>query len=331
MNFGYDDSLFLVACDHRSSFSRGLFGASEPVPPDVAARVADAKHVVFEAFERAVAGGAPRDRCGILVDEEFGADVARRAKAHGFLLAMPVEQSGRREFELQYGDDFGAHVDAFDPDFCTVLVRYNPEDDRALNQRQTDKLAWLSEWLHARDRKFLFELLVPATQEQRERLGDGERYDRELRARLMVQALRELQSGGVEPDIWKVEGLDAAADCERVVAQARNGHGRAGVACIVLGRGASLGRVFEWLEAAAPIPGYDGFAIGRSLWLDALERYVAGEATREQARDTIVDRYLLALRVYGDAVSRGRAAGAPLPGRPGAGRGRGASQPGRQA
>jgi myo-inositol catabolism protein IolC len=331
MNFGYDESLFLVACDHRSSFSRGLFGASEPVPPAVAARVADAKHLVFEAFERAVTDGAPADRCGILIDEEFGADVARRAKARGFLLAMPLEQSGQREFSLQYGDDFGRHVDAFDPDFCKVLVRYNPEDDRALNQRQTVQLGRLSEWLHARDRKFLFELLVPATQEQLERFGNRDRFDREARAGLVVQALRELQSGGVEPDIWKVEGLDVEADCERVVAQARNGAGRAGVVCIVLGRGASLQRVFAWLAAAAPVPGYDGFAIGRTLWLDALEHYVAGETTRERARDTIADRYLRALRAYGEAASRGLGASTPPPERPGAGRGRGTSQPGRQA
>jgi myo-inositol catabolism protein IolC len=306
MNLGYDESLFLVAFDHRSSFSRGLFGASEPLPAGVAAKVADTKELIFKAFEQAIARGAPRRLCGILVDEQFGAAVARKAKERGFLLAMPVEQSGQREFQLQYGAEFGRHFEAFDPDFCKVLVRYNPEDDRALNQRQTAKLAQLSEWLHTRERKFLFELLVRATREQLERCGGQERFDRELRARLVVEALRELQLGGVEPDIWKIEGLESATDCERVVEQARAGIGRDQVVCIVLGRGASLERVLEWLATAAPVPGFDGFAIGRTLWLDALEKYVAGAATLQLARDEIADRYLRALAAYVQSMRRGQ-------------------------
>ena len=242
----------------------------------------------------------------MLVDEQFGATVAQKAKAREFLLAMPVEESGRREFQFQYGEEFGRHIDVFDPDFSKVLVRYNAEGDRALNRRQTEKLARLSDWLHAHDRKFLFELLVPATPEQLEHCHGQERYDLELRAGLVVDALRELQAGGVEPDIWKIEGLDAAADCERVVAQARAGVGREDVVCIVLGRGASLERVLGWLVTAAPVSGFDGFAIGRTLWLDALERYVANQATREQTCDAIADRYLRAIAVYGEAARRGR-------------------------
>jgi myo-inositol catabolism protein IolC len=313
MNLGYDESLFLVAFDHRSSFSRGIFGATEPLPSDVIAKVTDTKNLIFEAFERAIAQGAPRTKCGILVDEHFGAGVARKAKAGGFLLAMPVERSGQREFQFEYGAEFGRHIESFDPAFCKVLVRYNPEGDRALNQRQTVKLAELSDWLHARGRKFLFELLVPATPEQLERCGGQERFDRVLRAQLVVEVLRELQAGGVEPDIWKIEGLETAAECVRVVGQARAGVGREHVVCIVLGRGASLERVLGWLATAAPVPGFDGFAIGRTLWLQALEKYVAGTATREQARDEIADRYLRALAAYVQDTKRAREAGAQPP------------------
>jgi len=310
MKLGYEQSLFFVAFDHRSSFSRGLFGASEPLPSGVVARIADTKELIFEAFERAISRGASRRLCGILVDEQFGVAVAHKAKARDLLLAMPVEQSGQLEFRLQYGEEFGRHIDAFDPDFCKVLVRYNPEGDRALNQRQAEKLAQLSEWLHRHERKFLFELLVPATPEQLARCGGQERYDREMRARLVVETLRELQAGGVEPDIWKIEGLETATDCERVVTQARAGVGRDDVVCIVLGRGATLDRVLGWLATAAPVPGFDGFAIGRTLWLDALERYVAGKATREEARDEIADRYLRSIAAYDESARRSQEAGA---------------------
>jgi myo-inositol catabolism protein IolC len=309
MNLGYDKPLFFLSFDHRSSFSRGLFGASEPLSPEIVARIAGAKELVFEAFEQSIALGAPRAECGVLVDEQFGASVAHKAKARDYVLAMPVEKSGQSEFQLEYGNDFGRHIDAFDPDFCKVLVRYNPEGDRALNQRQTGKLAQLSGWLHAHERKFLFELLVPATPEQLARCGGQERYDRDLRGQLVVEVLRELQVGGVEPDIWKIAGLETPTDCERVVAQARAGAGRSGVVCIVLGRGASLEQVLRWLATAAPVPGFDGLAIGRTLWLDALEMYLAGEATREEARDAIANRYLRAIATYVESARRGREAG----------------------
>jgi myo-inositol catabolism protein IolC len=305
MKLGYDRSLYLVAFDHRSSFSKGLFGATEPLSPEIKARVEDTKALIFEAFQQALARGAPRMHSGVLVDEEFGAAVARKAKSGGVTLAMPVEKSGQAEFQLEYGEEFGRHIERFDPDFSKVLVRYNPEGDRELNRRQTRKLAQLASWLHARQKKFLFELLVPATPAQLERCGGQERYDRELRAGLVVQVLRELQEGGVEADIWKIEGLATSADCARVVAQARAGAGRDEVVCIVLGRGASLERVLDWLAAAAPVPGFDGFAVGRTLWQDALTRYVAGKQSRDEASAEIADRYLRIIRVQVESARRG--------------------------
>jgi 5-dehydro-2-deoxygluconokinase len=304
MRLGYDKQLYLVAFDHRSSFSKGLFGATEPLSSEVQARVSDTKDVIFEAFQQAVAEGAPVQLSGVLVDEQFGAGVARRAKGNGTLLAMPVEKSGQAEFQLEYGEDFARHIETFDPDFSKVLVRYNPEGDRELNLRQTRKLARLSEWLRAHDRKFLFELLVPPTPEQLARGGGQDRgqrhFDRDLRADLVVRAVSELQQGGVEPDIWKIEGLETSSDCVRVVAQARAGSGREGVVCIVLGRGADLDRVLEWLAVAAPVPGFAGFAVGRTEWLEALKGYVAGKRSRQETTREISDRYLRMIRAYGE-------------------------------
>jgi myo-inositol catabolism protein IolC len=206
---------------------------------------------------------------------------------------MPVEKSGQAEFDFEYGAEFGQHIESFDPAFSKVLVRYDADGDRALNQRQTAKLAGLSEWLHARDRKFLFELLVPGEQPAR-------------RAELEIRAIRELQQGGVEPDIWKIEGLDTSAECARVVEQARSGAGRGQVTCIVLGRGASMERVLQWLAAAAPVPGFAGFAVGRTEWLQALEGYVAGRRSREDTRKDITEHYLRLIGAYVEYARRGR-------------------------
>ncbi len=298
MDLGYDKPLYLLAFDHRGSFEKDLFNATPPVSDEVRAGIIDVKRLIFEGYEQAIDRGAPKQAAGVLVDEEFGATVARQAKAGAYLLAMPVERSGQAEFEFQYGEDFASHIDAFDPTFSKVLVRYNPEGDAELNRRQTERLARLSSWLHSHGRRFLYELLIPATATQLERCGgDQDRYDAEIRPALVIEAIRAQQEEGVEPDIWKIEGLDTPADCARVVAQARAG-GREGVACIVLGRGADEERVLDWLHVAAAVPGFDGFAVGRTIWEEALREFLQGHATRPATVTTIADRYLETLNGY---------------------------------
>jgi 5-dehydro-2-deoxygluconokinase len=301
MPLGYDKPLYLMAFDHRGSFEKDLFGASEPVPPDVRDGIIGVKEIIYDAHVQAREAGAPPDICGVLVDEEFGTGVARRAKADGIPLAMPVEKSGQEEFEFQYGDDFGQHIEAFDPAFAKVLVRYNPDGDGELNGRQAERLARLSHWLIDRDRKFLFELLVPATKEQLDRFGGDQRsYDRQLRPDLVVATIAALQAAGVNPDIWKIEGLDSREACAAVVTQAQT-EGRDGVKCIVLGRGADEPQVLEWVRIGASVDGFDGFAVGRTIWEDALKDFLAHKATRPQAVDRIARRYQDVIDAYQDA------------------------------
>ncbi len=235
----------------------------------------------------------------MLVDEQFGSNIPERAKEDGLKLAMPVEKSGQNEFDFQYGDDFGAHIERFDPDFSKVLVRYNPDDDPVMNKRQLERLKRLADWLHAHDRKFLFELLVPATDEQLASVdGDEDRYDAELRPDLMRRAIAAAQEFGVEVDIWKIEGVDARDDAVMLAEQARSGEGREGVTCVLLGRGASTAKVEQWLEVAATVDGFIGFAIGRSIWWDSLKGFLANELDRAAAASQIADNYLHFVDVY---------------------------------
>jgi len=306
----YGTPLYLLAFDHRSSFERGLFNAVPPLPPAVRDGIVRAKEIIFEANQIAVAAGAPRDRAGIFVDEEFGAGVARRASEAGIPLAMPVERSGQDEFDFQYGAQFGEHIEAFDPTFVKVLVRYNPEGDSDMNRRQSDRLARLSDWLRVRNRKFLFELLVPATTAQLDNFeGHQDDYDHRLRPGLVVEAIASLQAAGVEPDIWKVEGLDSATDAAAVVRQAQTG-GRDHVLCIVLGRGADWDKVANWLKVGAGVPGFAGFAVGRTLWHDALVDHLAGRSSDAETAKVIAERYRKLIDLY-NAASTSLTAVAP--------------------
>ena len=238
------------------------------------------------------------------MDEQFGAptNVPGEAKERGLLLSMPVEKSGQNEFDFDYGDDFGAHIEEFDPLFSKVLVRYNPEGDAEMNARQVERLKRLSDWLHENDRLFLFELLVPAEDEQLEKVdGDTDRFDAELRPDLMIKTIEVFQDAGVEADVWKIEGIDTQEDCERIVEAARR-DGRDGVICVVLGRGADDDKVDHWLRQGAPVEGYAGFAIGRTIWWDALKGFLDGDLEREDAAQQIADNYLRFVKVYDEAA-----------------------------
>jgi myo-inositol catabolism protein IolC len=299
MALGYDGKLYILAFDHRGSFQKKMFGIAGDPTPEETATIADAKRLIYEGMELAVRRGAEAGATGVLVDEQFGGDVPGRAKAAGLRLAMPVEKSGQDEFDFQYGEDFGTHIESFDPDFSKVLVRYNPDGDAAMNERQLGRLKTLADWLHANGRTFLFELLVPAEPAQLEAVGgDTDRYDAELRPELMRRAIEEIQDFGIEVDIWKIEGVDAQRDAQTLAEQTRTGAGRENVVCVLLGRGASDDKVDQWLREAAPVEGFVGFAIGRSIWWEALRGFLDGSLPREDAAAQIADNYLRFIRVY---------------------------------
>ena len=299
MALGYDGKLYILAFDHRGSFQKKMFGIQGDPTPEETERIADAKRLIFEGMLAAVREGAEAGATGVLVDEQFGSNIPEQAREHGLKLAMPVEKSGQDEFDFEYGEQFGEHIERFDPDFSKVLVRYNSDADRAMNERQLERLKRLADWLHERDRKFLFELLVPATDEQLQSVGgDSDRYDAELRPELMRRAIRDIQNAGIEVDIWKIEGVDSREDDAMLATASRTGPGREGVVCVVLGRGASTEKVEQWLQAAAPVEGFVGFAIGRSIWWDALKGWLSDELEREAAAAQIAQNYMHFIDVY---------------------------------
>ena len=308
MRPGYDQKLYVLAFDHRGSFQKKFFGIDGEPDPEQTAIIADAKHLIFEGILQAISAGADPSVAGVLVDEQFGSTVPSEAREHGLKLAMPAERSGQSMFDFQYGDDFGEHIERFDPDFTKVLVRYNPDGDASGKGEQLVKLKRLSDWLKQHDRKFLFELLVPAEPAQLEMVGaDGERYDAELRPELMRRAIAEIQGAGVEVDIWKIEGVEERSDCEMLVAQARTG-GRDDVRCVVLGRGADEAKVEHWLVQAAGVDGFIGFAIGRTIWWDPLKSYVDGKIERSAGARKIAENYLRFIKVYERAEGKARVA-----------------------
>jgi 5-dehydro-2-deoxygluconokinase len=291
MKVGYDKPLYVLPFDHRATFSKNMFGWEGTLSQDQTEQIAAVKQVIYDGFKAAVADGVQKDHAGILVDEQFGAAILRDASKQGFITACPAEKSGQNEFDFEYGTEFARHIEQFKPTFCKVLVRYNPEGDKELNRRQAARLKQLSDHLHQTGRLYMFELLVPAEPAQLQRLGnDKKAYDLQLRPALMVQAIHELQDSGVEADVWKIEGIDRREDCQNVVAAARRA-GRDKVGCIILGRGEDDQKVKQWLTTAAGVPGFIGFAVGRTTFWNSLVGYRASKISRPTAVAQVAASY----------------------------------------
>jgi len=301
MTLGYNKPLYILPFDHRGSFQTGMFGWKGTLSPEQTAQIATAKQVIYDGLKAAIAAGVAKERAGILVDEQFGAAILQDAGKNGYITAVPAEKSGQDEFDFEYGEDFGQHIEAFNPTFCKVLVRHNTEGDKSMNARQAGRLRRLSDYLHRTNRKYMFELLVPATPDQLQQVsGDRKRYDLERRPALMVSAIKDLQEAGVEPDIWKIEGLDRREDCVQVADTARR-DGRSEVGCIVLGRGEEEAHVHTWLTTAAGVPGFIGFAVGRTTFWDPLVAWREQKSSREMAVAEIARRYRQWVDVFAKA------------------------------
>ena len=283
--------MLILAFDHRSSFTEKLFGIkNRKLTAEEKKNIEEYKRTIFTGFRQALEKNVPREIAGLLVDEEYGADILRDAKKSGFTFAMPVEKSGQDEFDFEYGEDYAKHIEEFEPTFVKILVRYNPAGDATLNQRQLQRLKTLSDYLKRTSRPFLFELIVPSTSQQLAEVGGSkETYDQAVRPKLMVESLKEIQVAGIEPSVWKLEGVENPKDAKTIVNQAQSGGRKAGV--ITLGRGESKEMVQKWLAVGARIPGIIGFAVGRTIFWQPLVEYKAGTISRDEAVEKIALNY----------------------------------------
>ncbi len=286
---------FVLAIDHRNSLRKWYRAVTGRPPADTAALRA-AKEVVLDGLLHAIGAGMPAKQAVLLADEEYGAAAMGRAREHGIVTAVAVERSGQPEFSFEYRDRFGEHIEGSGADIVKALVRYNVEGDKRRNGHSRERLAELARWLDGSGRPLMLELLVPPLADQLAGIGgDRERFDREMRPALTARAMRELLAVGLVPRYWKIEGQASTAACEEL---ARAAGRTARTRCLVLGRGEDAAAVRRWLTLAAPVDGFGGFAIGRTIWSGPLEAWLAGRADRQAAARLIGERYLSFAQLY---------------------------------
>lgn len=292
-NLGYNKSLFILPFDHRSTFEKGMFGVekSELLNDEQRQVIREEKEIIYEGFKKAVREKIPKEFAAILVDEEFGDSILRDAAGLGFVTLLTTEKSGEREFTFEYGDNFGEHIKKYSPTFAKALIHFNPENDPVSKEKQLRELRKLNDFCHSGNFKFMLEVLIEASESQLLSVdGDKNRYDQEVRPKLAVEIIRELQEKGVDPDVWKMEGLAREQDYKALVDEARTG-GRDNVGIVVLGRGAEKEEVEKWISSGAKVEGVIGFAVGRTIFWDDIVSFKDGKTTREEAINRISKNY----------------------------------------
>lgn len=291
-NLGYKKNLFILPFDHRSSFAK-LFGfTNAELTQEEKEIITKAKEIIYIAFERAVSVGIPKQDAAILIDEEYGDKIIRDAINQDYNVILTTEKSGQKEFAFEYGDEFEKHIEKYKPVFVKALIHYNPNDDPLSKMRQQQKLEILSNYCHQNSYKFLLEVLVwPTEQQLKDVGGNSDRYDIETRPNLTVKAMEELQNANVEPDIWKIEGMESQDSYKIVSLQAQKG-GRGNVGIVILGRAENQDRVEKWIKTGKKIEGVIGFAVGRTIFWDPLTEYKNGKIEKEKVIETVSNSFL---------------------------------------
>lgn len=265
-NLGYDKPLFILPFDHRSSFAK-MFGFTK-LSQEEKDYISSAKFIIYEAFKNATMQGVPRDESAILVDEEYGDKVLKDAKDQGFTTILTTEKSGMPAFDFEYGEEFGMHIEKYKPTFAKALIRYKPNADWT-------KLEILSDYCHSHGYKFLLEVL------------SGEAVPE---AGNMITIINELRQLGIEPDVWKLEGMENKDDYIKVVEKIKEGE-RKNVGLVILGRGENKEKVEEWLNAGKDVEGVIGFAVGRTVFSKPLVDFKNDKISKDETTILIANNF----------------------------------------
>ncbi|MCL5435073.1 MAG: DUF2090 domain-containing protein [Patescibacteria group bacterium] len=299
-NLGYTEPLYILPFDHRATFAQKIFNKNSIA--DLTSKehqlITEYKQIIYEGFKKAVQTGIPKENAAILIDEEFGDEIVRNAKEEGYVILLTTEKSGQEEFEFQYNGDFPAHIEKYSPQFVKVLIKYNPKDGEDLKARQLEKLKLVTDFCQVKGYKFLLEVLLIATKEQKESVSSSkEVFDKTMRPDLTVKMIKELQNAGVEPDVWKLEGFDTAEEYKEIIEAAR-ANGRSNVSLVILGRGENEEKVDEWLEVGKSVTGVIGFAVGRTVFWQAISDFRSGTKTREETVSLISENFTNFYRIF---------------------------------
>lgn len=267
-NLGYNKNLFILPFDHRSSFAKMFGFTNANLTLEGKNVIISAKKLIYQAFKKSVSESISKEQAAILIDEEYGDKIIRDAISQDYNVILTTEKSGQETFDFEYGKNFGEHIEKYKPTFTKALIRYKPNADWTT-------LRILSDYCHGHGYKFLLEMLIGLSVPN---------------AQNLISAINELRDKGIEPDVWKLEGMENKNDYEYVVAKIQEGE-RQSVGLIILGRGENKKKVEQWIRLGRDVKGVIGFAVGRTVFSEPLVNFFDGKITREETINTIAKNY----------------------------------------
>ncbi len=265
-------SLLLLPFDHRSSFSKNILKLEGDPKDKEIEEIKYLKAMIFEAFLWVWKNDSFPEELGILADEAYGKEILEKANKLGIITSVSVEKSGQDIFDFEYGEKFGEHIQQVNPTYIKALVRYNPQN-KEINQKQLVNLQKLENFCQQNQKQLLFELLVPPNTKEAQ---DMENFETQIRPKETAEAILEI-SQIIHPKIWKLEGFSKEGweMVLKVIPQESK--------VIVLGRGEDPQKVDFWLQEAVRFPNIIGFAVGRTVFMPPLVKFLAKELLESEA------------------------------------------------
>lgn len=279
------NKLYILPFDHRSTFQKGLFGWEGQINANRKKIMTQYKTIIYKAFLQVANKRNDKENFGILVGDTYGKAILQDAKKKKYTTIQTVEKSGQKIFSFNHGKDFGRRLLQIKPDYAKVLVRYNPVNKKD-NQVQLKRLKKMNDFCQQYEMKWLFELLVPATEKQ----AEDKNYDKKLRPSLTAKAIREIRAFGIEPDIWKLEAMPNRKDWQPILRSIKVKN-KKDWSIVVLGRAAPKKVVEDWFKKANKIKEINGFAVGRTIFFKPLQDYLAKRINQKQTIDRIAKNF----------------------------------------
>jgi len=255
-----------LAIDHRAQLEAmaAKAGASRD-------RIPAFKVLAVEAALR-VSDGQPG--FGMLLDGKYGRDALFRAAGHGLWLARPVELPGSRPLDFETAD-LGSHLVEWPVDHVVkCLCFYHPDDPEDLRLRQERELLRLGDACRTVGRELLVEVIA----------GKHGALEVDTVARVMAR----IYDLGLRPAWWKLEAQPDRRAWAAIgaVVRTRDPFCRG---IVLLGLDAPTNELARGFRAAASEPLVRGFAVGRTIFAEPAQAWLAGnmadaEATTEMAR-----------------------------------------------
>lgn len=260
--------LLILAFDHRLQFEKQADDAGVD-----RSEISRLKQWIFEGFERSSESLAARH--AVLIDPVYGSEVLAQASQRGVTVGVPVEAAG--SMPTRWIGDGALYPQLLTRParwFVKALFHLHPQQPEDVRRAQLVRLQELQGACDALERDLMIEIVEPAGLN----FDDGD----------VPRLIGELAAAGIEPQWWKIPS--PSADDWLAIERALENAG-ADARVVILGGDSALDSFGEAFRLAAASPRAAGFAVGRSVFGDAMQSFFEGRADHEAVVEQVASRY----------------------------------------